>query len=135
VAVPRRHPSHACYTYINYGPLGDGTGWSSREPVATLGGHLFTQLVAGDGHTCGLRTDKRVFCWGVNDDGSLGDGTFITKVEPTALSGGRSYTFLARRCAVGEDKSLWCWGPNTYWQTSFATAATPRTAPVRVLLP
>ena len=33
MAVPRRHPSHACYTYINYGPLDHYKG--------SFGGRIF----------------------------------------------------------------------------------------------
>jgi alpha-tubulin suppressor-like RCC1 family protein len=47
----------------------------STRPLAVVGGLLFKQLDAGAGHTCGVTTDGRGFCWGVNFAGQLGNGS------------------------------------------------------------
>jgi alpha-tubulin suppressor-like RCC1 family protein len=46
----------------------------------------FSQVSGGDRHTCGVTTDNRAYCWGVNDYGQLGDGTT---------------TYASRRCHSG----------------------------------
>lgn len=45
-------------------------------PVAVAGGHRFVSLVAGRWHTCGMRADGAVYCWGGNLSGQLGSGSF-----------------------------------------------------------
>jgi alpha-tubulin suppressor-like RCC1 family protein len=70
-------------------------------------------MALGNSHTCALRGDGRVKCWGSNADGQFGDGTQISKSSPTdslfsnvvALNAGSSHT-----CAVLNDGSLSCSG-------------------------
>ena len=40
-----------------------------------LTGHIAVALVAGDYHTCVLREDSQVVCWGANSNGQIGIGT------------------------------------------------------------
>lgn len=42
----------------------------------------FVQVSAGDAHTCALREDGALFCWGRNNDGQLGDGTRFSERVP-----------------------------------------------------
>jgi alpha-tubulin suppressor-like RCC1 family protein len=37
---------------------------------------------AGDAHTCALRRDGAVFCWGRNASGQLGNGTAFNEQRP-----------------------------------------------------
>ena len=46
------------------------------------------QLSTGDAHTCGVTTDNRAYCWGVNGNGRLGDGTTGDRRTPVAVVGG-----------------------------------------------
>ena len=43
---------------------GDNTGTDQYSPVAVQGAFIFTQLTAGDGHTCGLLGNGTAMCWG-----------------------------------------------------------------------
>jgi alpha-tubulin suppressor-like RCC1 family protein len=56
---------------------------------------------AGAYHTCGVRTDDRLACWGYNGSGraSPPPGTFKT------VSAGSNYT-----CGVRTDELVACWG-------------------------
>jgi hypothetical protein len=47
----------------------------------------FSQVSGGDRHTCGVTTDNRAYCWGVNDYGQLGDGTTTRRLAPVPVTG------------------------------------------------
>ena len=57
----------------------------------------FETIDAGSGHTCGLRPDQTVECWGVDDFGETDapDGRF------TAIAAGQGYS-----CALRLDGSI-----------------------------
>ncbi len=75
----------------------------------------FTQVSAGDFHTCGVGTDGTVACWGENRNGRASPpaGTF------TQVSAGGFHT-----CGVRTDGTVACWGYNGFGQ---ATPAIPPT--------
>jgi alpha-tubulin suppressor-like RCC1 family protein len=74
-----------CWGANDSGQLGDGTRASTQRPAATpvatsavdampLGA---LALAAGGAHTCALRSDFAVVCWGANNAGQLGDGATL----------------------------------------------------------
>ena len=69
----------------------------------------FTQVSAGGYHTCGLKGDGTVACWGENDYGQSTPpaGTF------TQVSAGYGHT-----CGVKSDGTVACWGTNDYGQST-----------------
>lgn len=98
------------------GQLGDGTLIDRLLPVAVSGGHTFTQLAAGSQHTCGLRSDQVVLCWGSNANGRLGTGVPGNSSVPVAVASG-TYTAIStstggHTCGIQPDQTLWCWGQN-----------------------
>lgn len=44
-----------------------------------------TQVVAGGGHSCALKRDGQVYCWGSNGSGQLGNGAIIGTSRPSAV--------------------------------------------------
>ena len=83
---------------------GGGAAGSSVAATATAeddGSAVFTAVSAGGVHTCGLRTDGTVACWGSNPSGAATppDGTF------TQVSAGGGYT-----CGLRTDGTVACWG-------------------------
>jgi alpha-tubulin suppressor-like RCC1 family protein len=65
-----------CWGENAYGQLGDGT-FESRDaptPIGDAGAH-WVDLTAGAAHTCALRDDSTLWCWGIADSGQLADGT------------------------------------------------------------
>jgi alpha-tubulin suppressor-like RCC1 family protein len=127
-----------CWGANIYGRLGDGTVETDRlTPVAVAGGLRFRMVHAGGLHTCGLTTDDRAYCWGLNLDGQLGDGTTAYyRLTPTAVAGGRRFRLLRvgyeHSCAVTPFDVTYCWGSNLDGQLGDGTT-TDRLKPVRVV--
>ncbi|HMJ11595.1 MAG TPA: hypothetical protein VK524_09300, partial [Polyangiaceae bacterium] len=86
---------------------------TSPQPVA--GGLRFTQASTGQGHTCGLRNDGALFCWGRNTNGQLGiDSVGGHLRTPTRVGTDTNWLNVAagqgQTCGVRQDGTLWCWG-------------------------
>jgi alpha-tubulin suppressor-like RCC1 family protein len=76
------------------------------------------QIRAGGYHTCGLKTDGRVVCWGRND---LGEATVPAGLASVAqLSTGEDHT-----CALKTDGTVVCWGYNFYGEASVPAGLAP----------
>ena len=72
-------------------------------------GGPFASVSAGSSHTCGVKTDGAVECWGSNEDF---DGNIVGQAAPpggsfTSVSAGVFHT-----CGVETDGSVECWGAN-----------------------
>lgn len=46
----------------------------------------YTQVSAGDAHTCALRPDGAIMCWGKNAAGQLGDGSRFDEARPVRVA-------------------------------------------------
>ena len=118
-----------CWGDNVWGELGDGTTTRSPVPVQVSGqASGWAAVAAGYSHTCAVKTDHTLWCWGDNGDGELGDGTTAVSPVPVQVSGqatdwaavsaGWGYT-----CAVKADGTVWCWGDNGYGQLGDGTTA------------
>ena len=69
----------------------------------------FTAVAAGDKHSCGLRTDQTIACWGSNNYGESNPpvGRF------TAISAGGDHS-----CGLRTDNTITCWGDNYSGQSN-----------------
>ena len=69
----------------------------------------FSAIAAGEDHSCGLRTDNSIACWGENLDG---------RADPPR----RSFTAVVagdrHSCGVRADRSATCWGDNSDGQSA-----------------
>jgi alpha-tubulin suppressor-like RCC1 family protein len=112
-----------CWGWNRNGGLGDGTtdnasGVNGPQPV--IGGLTFSNLVAGDYHTCGLTARGVAYCWGFNEDGELGDGTTSDSGVngPQPVIGGLRFANLvagaSRSCGLTARGVAYCWGFNLY---------------------
>ena len=66
-----------CWGNADYGELGDGSwgivpGLSQSHPVRVLGDGFATAATAGGFHTCAIKTDASLWCWGDNHYGAIG---------------------------------------------------------------
>lgn len=87
------------------------------------------------GHSCGIRSDGTLWCWGSNANGQLGDGTLIARTYPVRVGTGSDWSFVAtgntHTCATRTDGTLWCWGNNSSGRLGDGTS-TQRTTPTRI---
>jgi len=69
----------------------------------------FVSISAGEEHTCGVKTDGSVACWGNNDDGQATppSGSFAS------VGSGDDHT-----CGVKTGGSVVCWGDNSFDQSA-----------------
>src|SRR5919108_385350 len=95
----------------------------SELGLATTGSTalVFRQVSAGSFlHTCGVTTDDRAYCWGVNFLGQLGDGTTSLSLTPVAVAGGLRFRQVSvgddHTCGVTTDYQAYCWGANSAGQ-------------------
>jgi hypothetical protein len=108
-----------CWGNNAFGQLGTGNTTqlnAPNAPVSTSSGFIsgMVQIAAGGDHTCGLRADGTLFCWGDNGNGQLGNGTQTNSyaaIQLTTISGVAQVTAGANStCARKNDGSVWCWG-------------------------
>ena len=66
---------------------------SETQPTPQFVGGLtgVRALAAGIQHTCTLRNDRSMVCWGSNNEGQLGTGDLATRTTPTAVLGGPGF--------------------------------------------
>jgi alpha-tubulin suppressor-like RCC1 family protein len=120
---------------LGYGDLvttGDDEIPSTRPPV-DIGGPA-KSVVAGSNHTCALRTDGAVICWGANASGQLGYGSTAVigddelPVSAGPVDLGESAQQLTaggdHTCALLSGGEVACWGANEFGQLGLGTVVT-----------
>lgn len=115
-----------CWGKNNEGQIGDNSQTHRLVPTALAGlpalGLNASAVTAGRRHSCAVRTDNALYCWGRNAEGQLGDGTAdARKLTPSAatLSFGGGMVFGVRAggnqtCVgiIGQGLAV-CWGGNS----------------------
>ena len=98
------------------GQLGDGVVGGSRvAPGTAAAGFEWKVLRAGWSHTCGVREDNTLWCWGINNLGQLGDGTEdIDRPLPVQVGSASDWITVSpgslHTCGIRAGGQLWCWG-------------------------
>jgi alpha-tubulin suppressor-like RCC1 family protein len=105
----------SCWGSNYYGELGNASTVSTTAPVAVTSLTSVTATAFGLGnHSCAVRQNGNVACWGDNYYGQLGNGsttaasTFVTVsniVDATALALGAYHS-----CALRSGGGVVCWG-------------------------
>ena len=108
-----------CWGKNNYGRLGNGQlNGNETVPVRVGKETDWVQVFAGGDHTCALKTDKSVWCWGNNEEGQLGSGKTPKELPvsavPVKVKG--SYKYLSNSskfaCGILTNGEGVCWGSN-----------------------
>jgi hypothetical protein len=114
-----------CWGQNGEGELGQGDGPARNEEAQRAADKLspvrvpgsFHGVDTGQGHTCAIRQDRSLWCWGRNTRFELGTDAGDQVRAPTrvgtdadwrSVDAGQHYT-----CAVKSIGTLWCWGENT----------------------
>ena len=94
-------------------------------------------MVAGFAHTCALRNNGGVVCWGAGAQGQIGNGMTTAMnnmgqpvlgiTDAISLSAGANHT-----CAVRLNGRVVCWGNNAGGQIGNNTTGAPVTSPSEV---
>jgi alpha-tubulin suppressor-like RCC1 family protein len=126
-----------CWGRNEYGQLGDGTRIDRPTPTRVDAFEDdIAQVAAGSRHTCAVKMDGTLWCWGTGR--AVGDGTpayesqlrpvqvatLDTNVANVSAQGMSTY-------AVTNDRELWSWGQNAGGQLGDGTTE-DRLEPVRV---
>ena len=88
--------------------------WQQPSLQAGTGSASFTEVSAGGAHSCGLRSDGSLVCWGDNSSGQAvaPSGSF------SQVSAGSGHS-----CGLRSDGSLVCWGDNILGQAVAASGS------------
>jgi hypothetical protein len=123
--------------YNDEGELGDGTAVGRSLPVAVSGLSGVAALASGGKglHSCAVKTNGSVWCWGDNTEGQLGNGGTTASKVPVAVAGGYLFrqvsTGYYATCGLTTTGAVTCWGNNGSGQfgngttTSSLTPVTP----------
>ena len=111
----------ACWGWNYYGQLGNGTTTTeSVVPVPVSNLNDATAIAAGGSHTCALKADHTVACWGSNQNGQLGNGTTTESNVPVSVSNLDDAIAISvdlrHTCALKADHTVACWGYNDHGQ-------------------
>lgn len=130
-----------CWGDNLYSQLGTDTSWEpSATPLQVAGLAGVLSVGAGNYHTCALKQNGTVWCWGRNGDGQLGMGSVSGPVLApqqvgglpgyvTALMAGANHT-CAHVVASGQAQ-LWCWGAGGLGQLGNGINFEPQAVPLQ----
>ena len=128
--VTRRVLTALAFGLLSSGGCREGddspTGPETAPALATTAAIPFFRMVTSGGwHSCGVTTENRAYCWGLNTDGQLGDGTKTNRTRPGAVLGGLRFIDLSasdfHTCGLTADSLVYCWGGNSSGQLGDGT--------------
>jgi len=80
----------------------------------------WSSVSAGFKHTCGIKTNGSLWCWGLNNVGQLGLGDTTERHAPTQVGTNTDWASVAAgdtyTCGLTSDGTRYCWGNNGSWQ-------------------
>ncbi len=107
------------------------------QPTQVFLGGTWKDVVVGATHSCGIKTDNSLWCWGDPTNGQVGSGVDISDGSGhfRQVAGGDLWKKVSvgydSTCGIKTDNTLWCWGRNNWGQLGDGTVIT-RTVPTLV---
>jgi alpha-tubulin suppressor-like RCC1 family protein len=90
-------------------------------PTQVSAGSGFATVSVGAAHSCAVRDDGALLCWGRNADGELGLGSSrVAQRQPTRVGSASDWHSVScgprHTCGIRGGGALLCWGGNDYAQ-------------------
>ena len=150
--------SHVCAIGLDLNVYCWGSDWSGQlgddgiianqsVPVQLAEGEIpadvtISDVQSGGAHTCGLGSDAKVYCWGLDTLGQLGnDVSLVNQPTPVAVAQGEIPAGVSlnkivsgryHTCALGTDSEIYCWGRDNYGQLGNDVSLVNQPTPVLV---
>lgn len=103
--------------------------YADRAIEPSVASRGWSAVSVGSAHTCGIRTDGTLDCWGAAASGQLGVGAVTGKCgrlrtacegSPRAVSTDQRFAAVSagsrHTCAISTSRALYCWGENLRFQ-------------------
>jgi len=115
----------------------DGVGETPTPVLAGAGTFTARDIAAGRNHTCAVRANGTVACWGANESGQIGNGTVGgIRQSPVNVTGLANVVAVAageaHTCALLSSGTARCWGLNDAGQLGSNTASSISPTPTAV---
>lgn len=105
-----------------------------RTPTQVGTDSDYATVTANWFHSCAVKKNRALVCWGRNEEGQLGQGDSMTRLSPTRVGDKEDWLTVSaakfHTCAFAS-VGLWCWGANDAGQLGFGDTAR-RYIPARV---
>ncbi len=112
-----------CWGQQQFAQLGTGFNYNNYIPnlisnydTSVDSPYVWKTLAAGGLHTCAIKNDNSLWCWGRNYWGQLGLGNDIPKTTLSKVGLDTDWSsvdsYFKATCARKGNSSLWCWGQN-----------------------
>lgn len=87
-------------------------GWPPKFPEPQLVSiDPWTKVSASGYHTCGVKEEGSLWCWGKNDEREAGPGVNDADIlQPQRLDSKTDWKDVSGRCAVDSANDVYCWG-------------------------
>ncbi len=124
-----------CWGNNDFGQRGTGTSFGTpdhqKQRVLYQGGDEFDEVVQislGSGHSCAVRRDNTLWCWGFNQSGQLGQGDNTDGPSFAELvSGMEAVQYVSagfqHTCAITVGGDLYCWGRGGFGELGNGTGS------------
>jgi len=117
----------SCWGNNTTGKLGNNTDANSDHPVSVVACGSpaspvqgVKAIAAGARHSCALRADQTLWCWGDGSDGTLGTGKLAPSFCAVKVQTNAPFDRIAsgtnHMCAIATNGDLYCWGYNSNGQ-------------------
>ncbi|WP_437681521.1 hypothetical protein [Sorangium sp. So ce131] len=125
--------------YLSNAEECDDGNTSSADACAECVSQRVTHVAAGNEHTCAVIGIGKLKCWGENGNAQLGLGDLEDRGDEPAemdsdlplvnLGAGKTVMAVAagqsHTCAILDDRSVKCWGSNSYGQLGLGSTTSP----------